>query len=68
MLDYLDLPLTRHGHELLLARILTLRGNFSAYDAAYLALAERLDAQFLTGDRTLAGTVERNLGVPVLLM
>ena len=48
--DYLDLPLGRHGHQQLLARILSLRTNFSAYDA----LAERLGARLVTGDRSLA--------------
>ncbi len=51
---YLDLPLIRHGHQALLPRILGLRANFSAYDATYVALAERLEAPFLTADRRLA--------------
>lgn len=51
---YLDLPLTRHGHQTLLPRILALRANFTAYDASYVALAERLRAPFLTADRRLA--------------
>jgi predicted nucleic acid-binding protein len=41
---YLLLPLTRHGHQALLPRVLELRANFSAYDACYVALAERLRA------------------------
>jgi predicted nucleic acid-binding protein len=48
-------------------RILALRGNFSAYDATYLALAEQLDARFVTGDRALASAVEKWLGIPVSL-
>ena len=48
--DYLDLPLTRHGHRSLLTRVLELRSNFSAYDAAYVALAENLKAELLTED------------------
>ena len=52
--DYQDLPLTRHGHLGLLPRILELRENFSAYDATYVALAERLEAELLTADRRLA--------------
>ena len=54
LLDYLDLPLTRHGHQALLPRILALRANFTAYDASYVALAERLEAPILTADRRLA--------------
>lgn len=55
--DYLDLPLTRHGHRALLTRVLELRSNFSAYDAAYVALAENLEAQLLTGDGGLRRAV-----------
>ncbi|MFG1691179.1 type II toxin-antitoxin system VapC family toxin [Gemmatimonadota bacterium] len=51
---YLDLPLTRHGHQTLLPRILGLRANFSSYDAAYVALAEKLEAPILTADERLA--------------
>jgi predicted nucleic acid-binding protein len=32
-----------------------LRHNLTAYDAAYVALAEALDAVLLTADRRLAG-------------
>lgn len=64
---YLDLPLTRHGHEALLARIMTLRANFSPYDVTYVALAEALEAPLLTGDRPLARAVGRHTGIPVIL-
>jgi predicted nucleic acid-binding protein len=52
--DLRDLNLTRHAHEPLLGRIWELRDNFSAYDAAYVALAEVLDASLVTCDRRLA--------------
>lgn len=52
--DYVDLPLARHGHLPLLARILELGENFSAYDAAYVALVEWLGAELLTADDRLA--------------
>ncbi len=55
--DYLDLPLTRHGHRWLLARMLELRDNFSSYDATYVALAEQLRAELLTSDGRLARAV-----------
>lgn len=64
--DLADLPLTRHGHQLLLGRILTLRHNLSAYDATYAALAERLDAVLVTADRGLAGTAASLLRLPVV--
>jgi len=56
--DYLDLPLTRHGHQSLLQSILELRSNFSAYDATYVALAEKLDAELLTTDAPLRRAVK----------
>jgi predicted nucleic acid-binding protein len=64
--DYAHLPLIRYGHLHLLPRILTLRDNVSAYDAAYVALAERLDATLLTGDLALARAVERHTALRVV--
>ena len=46
--------ITRHSHRLFLHRIWELRENISAYDAAYVAIAERADATLLTLDRRLA--------------
>ncbi len=48
-------PLQRHAHTGLLSRIWTLRNNLTAYDAAYVALAESLGAALLTRDRRMAG-------------
>jgi predicted nucleic acid-binding protein len=45
-----ELPITRYSHEPLLPRIWDLRHNFTAYDSAYLSLAEILDAPLLTRD------------------
>src|SRR5450755_3898839 len=42
--DLLDLRITRYAHLVLLPRIWQLRPNFSAYDAAYIVLAEKLGA------------------------
>ncbi len=53
--DLRDLRLTRHAHDGLLARIWQLRANVTAYDAAYLALAEALDAPLVTRDAALSG-------------
>jgi predicted nucleic acid-binding protein len=52
--DLLDLRITRYPHFLLLPRIWQLRHNFSAYDAAYVVLAEKLGARLLTRDGRLA--------------
>ncbi len=52
--DFADLPLERYPHDLFLRRIWDLRRNVTAYDAAYLALAEALPAPLLTRDRRLA--------------
>ena len=52
--DLADFPLRRYPHDLLLPRIWALRHNVTAYDAAYVALAEALDAPLLTRDRRLA--------------
>ena len=48
-------PLARYGHEPLLDRIWALRENLTAYDAAYVALADGLRATLVTRDRRLAG-------------
>lgn len=52
--DLADLPLQRVPHRHLLARCWQLRHNATVYDAAYLALAELLDAPLLTADRGMA--------------
>ena len=52
--DLSDFPLNRYPHALLLPRIWELRANLTAYDAAYVALAEALMAPLLTRDERLA--------------
>jgi predicted nucleic acid-binding protein len=52
--DLLDLRITRYPHQVLLPRIWQLRHNFSAYDAAYIVLAEQLRAALVTRDARLA--------------
>lgn len=46
--------------------MLSLRDNFSAYDAAYVALAERLDATLVTADQPLARAVQELLDRPLI--
>jgi predicted nucleic acid-binding protein len=52
--DLADFPLTRYPHGLFLPRIWELRRNVTAYDAAYVALAEALAAPLVTRDAALA--------------
>ena len=52
--DFADLAITRYPHEPLVDRMWELRDNLSAYDAAFVALAEALEAPLVTSDRRLA--------------
>ena len=52
--DLRALDLQRHAHDPLLDRVWELRGNLTAYDAVYVALAEVLDTVVLTCDHRLA--------------
>jgi predicted nucleic acid-binding protein len=52
--DYEELRIVRYPHQPLGDRIWELRDNVTAYDAAFVALAEILDAPLVTTDRRLA--------------
>ena len=47
------LPAERYSHTPLIGRIWELRHNFTAYDAAYIALAEAMNAVLYTSDAKL---------------
>jgi predicted nucleic acid-binding protein len=64
--DLADLRIRRYPHGALLPRIWELRDNLSAYDAAYVALAEALDAPLLTRDHKLAEAARRFARVEVV--
>jgi predicted nucleic acid-binding protein len=52
--DLADFPIHRYPHDVLLPRIWELRRSVTAYDAAYLALAEALPAPLVSCDGKLA--------------
>jgi predicted nucleic acid-binding protein len=64
--DLAALPIRRYPHEHMLQRIWELRDNVTAYDAAYLALAEALDMPLLTRDRRLAAAPGHSARVEVV--
>jgi predicted nucleic acid-binding protein len=69
--DLLDLPIERHRHDVLLPRVWQLRKNFSAHDAAYVALAEALSDEgvpLLTADARLARAAHKHADVRALLV
>jgi predicted nucleic acid-binding protein len=66
IVDLADLPIIRHSHSLLLQRIWELRTNLSAYDAAYVAVAEALDAPLLTRDARLASVRDHDAAIELL--
>jgi predicted nucleic acid-binding protein len=54
MEDLIAVRVTRYAPFLLLKRIWQLRQNLTAYDAAYVALAEELKAPLITRDQRVA--------------
>ena len=64
--DLLLFDLERVGHDLLLPRIWELRSNLTAYDAAYVALAEALPATLVTCDARLAGAPRLAIDVELI--
>lgn len=64
--DLADLDVVRYEHDSFLPRMWELRDNLTAYDAAYIALAETLDAPLVTRDRHLARSPGHRARVEVL--
>ena len=63
--DFAALQIQRYHMTALLRHILRLRANFTAYDAAYVVLAQALNAPLVTADAKLAEAVR--IGVKVEL-
>jgi predicted nucleic acid-binding protein len=63
--DLLDLRVTRYPHLALLPRVWQLRHNLSAYDSAYVALAENLGSPLLTRDGRIASAPSHSAHVEV---
>ncbi|MGQ0538066.1 MAG: type II toxin-antitoxin system VapC family toxin, partial [Gemmatimonadaceae bacterium] len=61
-----QMPVTRYAHQPLLPRIWRLRDNLSAYDAAYIALAEALGAPLVTRDTALANATGHRARVDIV--
>ncbi|MEK7407338.1 MAG: type II toxin-antitoxin system VapC family toxin [Acidobacteriota bacterium] len=64
--DLAQIPVRRHPHTRLLVRIWELRHNLTAYDAAYVALAEELGASLLTCDKALASSSGHSASVELV--
>lgn len=63
--DYDALDLTRYPHVALRPRIWELRHNLSAYDAAYVALAEALETSLVTTDHRIERVPGLGAGIEV---
>jgi predicted nucleic acid-binding protein len=64
--DFLQIPLLRYPHDVLLQRVWELRKNLTAYDAVYVALAEALEMPLLTCDASIAGAPGHRARVDVI--
>ncbi len=66
-MDFADLTIVRYPHVSLADRMWELRHNVTAYDAAFLALAEALDAPLVSCDARLARPPGHTVPVEVFL-
>lgn len=66
LMDFIDFPIERYPHEPFLSRIWELRHNLTCYDAAYVSLAESLEATLITSDRRLSAAPLPGLRIEVI--
>lgn len=66
--DLSDLPIARYPTIVLLDRAWSLRYNFTAYDAMYVALAEALETTLVTTDKHLASATHTHASISVVLL
>jgi predicted nucleic acid-binding protein len=64
--DFRALQVERYPLAAMIHDVLDLRDNFTVYDAAYVVLAQALDAQLITADAKL--TEARRVGVDVRVL
>ncbi len=64
--DFSSLHVDRYPVSTMMRSVLDLRENFTVYDAAYIVLAQALEAPLVTADAKLVGS--RKLGVDVRVL
>jgi len=64
--DFQALPIRRFRHAALWEDIWRLRGNLTAYDACYIALARQLDATLVTRDERIARAPDVGVAIEVV--
>ncbi len=66
LVDMAAFPLQRYPHQPFLTRIWELRHNLSSYDAAYVVLAEALNAVLVTRDKRLAASSGHDVSMELI--
>jgi predicted nucleic acid-binding protein len=64
--DFITFRIERHPMTGLLGHLLDLRENFTVYDAAYLVLAQALEAPIVSADAKLREAIRLGIDVRVL--
>jgi predicted nucleic acid-binding protein len=64
--DFSALRIERYALATMMRSVLDLKDNFTVYDAAYIVLAQALDAPLVTADTKLVGA--RTLGIDVQII